>query len=930
MITTTIPPRHSRTLITKQTLKPEISQILALSLLAQTPAAEPRSPIARNQYKDITNNAGGDIQNLNNNNTFCTITGENNEGTITNISNTTNGTIDSISNQGHIKDGTNDGHIKGFVNAKPNAQIDEGKLDTFTNNKQIDSFDNQGGSVGTFTNAQNATITQFTNSAQGNIDTLSNNGTLVGFTNAVDGQVDTFTNAGSVTNMAQNSGSITSLVNSGSFDNGLTNNNDGSITRLDHRTGATLDTLNNQGVISTVGLGAVIKDYTSNNTGNATDLYVLGTKDDVYITKLTNNAGTINIKAQGDVFDANNNSTGTLYIRGATNAQGGIEYGELHNTGGTISGSTIDIWGETFDNTGGTINAKQIIWGRDISANNYANATPINVNNNGVHIDGTISNATDITLTNWVLKLDQTGGPTAAGGTYNDFNQSGGANANGHIILGNNVNPNEIAFTPHKNPDGSTNANGGVLIIADTTKWGQKYNYTSLFVQKQADGSYSTALKEIKNTSGDIVNKTDEWGEGEGTLGKAENLGGQTTLQIEADKHLFTMQPTVDIHDLLDGFSIGIRPQRNPGEDVSKTLLNGVITKNIIVSNLMDSMSKRLFHQSLRHKKGKTYTVTSKSVDTDGNRVKDDNDMEVALRYSNVDLLHETDMIYAPHAEDARKQTFIMPLTRYTRTDLGDGDIGVEYAGGALAGGFAHLGAFGTMGLYVGYEYASSFLPRPTGSANITNQSILAGLQYYHSFFTHRMNELYMKVIVHAQMQKPELELTLTNPYNAATQQTLSAYGADAEIRFGGNFYNIFNNSYISPEIGIGYGIMKLEAFSLDYNSNVIIPEHYPEHTFLTPYATGQLKYTKAFRNKARYSVALGARYTINNEQKTTLEIGSGSASSFFKLPRVIGTSSAGIFYSVGKSSEISAQIDALFAQEQLTGALSFKYALWF
>ncbi len=123
---------------------------------------------------------------------------------------------------------------------------------------------------------------------------------------------------------------------------------------------------------------------------------------------------------------------------------------------------------------------------------------------------------------------------------------------------------------------------------------------------------------------------------------------------------------------------------------------------------------------------------------------------------------------------------------------------------------------------------------------------------------------------------------------------------------------------------------MKLEAFSLDYNSNVIIPEHYPEHTFLTPYATGQLKYTKAFRNKARYSVALGARYTINNEQKTTLEIGSGSASSFFKLPRVIGTSSAGIFYSVGKSSEISAQIDALFAQEQLTGALSFKYALWF
>ncbi|WP_300732131.1 hypothetical protein [uncultured Helicobacter sp.] len=189
MITTTIPPGHSRTLITKQTLKPEISQILALSLLAQTPAAEPRSPIARNQYKDITNNAGGDIQNLNNNNTFCTITGENNEGTITNISNTTNGTIDSISNQGHIKDGTNDGHIKGFVNAKPNAQIDKGKLDTFTNNKQIDSFDNQGGSVGTFTNAQNATITQFTNSAQGNIDTLSNNGTLVGFTNAVDGQV---------------------------------------------------------------------------------------------------------------------------------------------------------------------------------------------------------------------------------------------------------------------------------------------------------------------------------------------------------------------------------------------------------------------------------------------------------------------------------------------------------------------------------------------------------------------------------------------------------------------------------------------------------------------------------------------------------------------------------------------------------------------
>ncbi|RDU58832.1 hypothetical protein [Helicobacter marmotae] len=152
----------------------------------------------------------------------------------------------------------------------------------------------------------------------------------------------------------------------------------------------------------------------------------------------------------------------------------------------------------------------------------------------------------------------------------------------------------------------------------------------------------------------------------------------------------------------------------------------------------------------------------------------------------------------------------------------------------------------------------------------------------------------------------------------------------DAEVRLGATFYNIFRNSYISPEFGMGYGVFYLNGFTLKYNSTYAQDETYPDHIFGIPSFSYSVKYLKAFSGRARYNFSIGGRHTPHIAQKATIQIGSHTASSNFYLPVFMGTAGAGWNHSIGKSAEISAQYNGSYSSEQISHIFSLKLAMWF
>ncbi|RDU58825.1 hypothetical protein, partial [Helicobacter marmotae] len=692
---------------------------------------------------------------------------------------------------------------------------------------------------------------------------------------------------------------------------------------------------------------------TLTNNGNITNLTNSGTlttlNNNQHIhtyTSTSNNATTYSSNnGTGYITNLNHSGTGALSIAdslyiGRNQAKTGST-GSLTNSGTiTATNAIISIYG-SLDNSG-TIDVQHLILTQSSLSAQMASKS-------GTHINGTINNGTqttggasttkgaNLTLTNWSLELTQ---------LAQNYNDNPGANSNnqkygldndntklstsndtkGHILLNNGITLDTLTITERFDSNGNvTNTEAGILISAGTDKWGKKYNYDALFLSNDS-GALSTLLKEIQDSSGNVVNKTNEYGELQ--TDKAENLGGSVTLKLEAARSLYTSQSTVKIFDLKDGFSVGLEPEGSPIETISKGMLNGIISKNMLISNLIDSMSRRIFHNTLNGRKSSEYFITSKSINEDGKRVKNDSDIIIPSKYNNIELLEETDMIYAPHAKDSSFQSFIQPFTRYTTTNLAAGYKGVESNSGLILGTFIDLKSKGSLGLYGGYESGSSSLPRSTGSAEIKNANILLGGHYYKTLFTHGLKEFYVKTFINAQSSNPDLTLHL-NTINSSAQKTLSAYGVDVDMKFGANLYNIYANSYISPEFGLGYSMFAIQSFTLEYNSPQALDELYPQHIFKLPYTSAQIHYLKALSPKLRYSFLIGGKYILQDKQSTSVQIGNHSGSAPFFLPNFLVVSGGNLLYSLG-SGELALQYDGAFSKDQLNHVISLRYGIWF
>ncbi|WP_211305742.1 hypothetical protein, partial [Helicobacter marmotae] len=664
-----------------------------------------------------------------------------NNSTITTLNNYANATMDMLTNAKTISTLSNYGSITQGITNQANATITTlnnaaTTLSKLENSGTIDELNLNSGSVTTLENKANATI-----------KTLNNSGSVTtAFTN--EGTIETFNNkaGGSFAAGITNSSSITTFTNSGTITGGITNSSNATLTTLNNQ--ATLAKLDNQGTLTTLSNTSHIDEWINNKSGSSTNYSSQNTTTGANgassnygtIKTLTNTSGTINVQDRLVIGNANN--WGTLTNNATISAQD----------------KTIEVRG-SINNTSGTITAGEIILTSNITIP-HDNQTQGGVQNNqaggvggaqttttsNVHLDGTINNGTSngatqgtkLTLNNWAIELKD------SAETYNATTSV--SNANSHFIVGANVNLSEITFGAREDSEGHTIDTGkGILITATDDKWGKKYEYKAMFL-KQNGTSTTTLIKDIQDEEGNIKKKTDTYGTQ--TEQDASNLGGSTTLKIVASKHLYTAQSSVAIIDLNDGFALGLSPEGSPGEQLSEALLNGVISKNMLIGDLLDSMSRRNFHNSYAHKKGSIYKVKSKSLDTEGKRVKD-NDVLVPLAYTDIEILHQVDTIFAPHAKDSSFQSFVLPFSRFTTSTLetkGEITKGTETAGGSIMGSFMDLKKWGTLGVYAGYESANSTWKRSdTGSASVKTDSFLIGGQYYKPFYTKGVNEYYLK-----------------------------------------------------------------------------------------------------------------------------------------------------------------------------------------
>ncbi len=276
-------------------------------------------------------------------------------------------------------------------------------------------------------------------------------------------------------------------------------NNSGTIIQIENN--GTLTTFNNIGNTGTITNNGTITNL--NNSGYINTLHHNNTNT---ITLTTSNNGTISHLTNAGTINTNT----SLVIAGVNNTNGSL------TNNGTINATNaqVSVYGN-FNNTG-TINTQTLTLG---SSNPTPSATTT------AHIDGTINNGagggTHLVLNDFAVELTQ---------MANDYNALADLRNNtiGHIIIGNNANINAISA-------GNGANNRGIMIIADTDKWYQPYDYDALFV-------------------------------------KNNNLASANNINIDtiSAANLYTAQSTIQIYDVINptnnkkAFQLNIQAKDSP------------------------------------------------------------------------------------------------------------------------------------------------------------------------------------------------------------------------------------------------------------------------------------------------------------------------------------------------------------------------------
>ena len=596
----------------------------------------------------------------------------------------------------------------------------------------------------------------------------------------------------------------------------------------------------------------------------------------------------------------------------------------------------------------------------------FSNGADVGGLNNDGTISGTITNDSgSITVNNGGSGF--IGGITTSNGGTTNISNGGFQNPGGHIgtITNNDNSTTNIIEWNVGNPDkpnspikvAGTNL-GGIdtgTIYVDVTP-GKVFDVEQIVVGEDGDGVDSkgeSLADQLNNGQGifdslhhasDIITIVDEGG-GEFSAGvDTQELSGKTLgaslIYSSRMRQINTnsMLREINVKNFKTDFEIVEQRERLKNQ---QALLENYKQQRESYLNGLTKDNKELKRVSSKESTSLSTYANNSNIKSDAIEVVDyyNKDALASLdnlqattkanqeTYSNLDLLRELDDIFISHTGDKDNlYTFALPYTGYTSAQL-DGGVGTlkSHASGILAGAQAKLPSErGILGIYFGYESSDKQVGQQR--LDFDEKVYYGGLTYYNVFARKGVSEYYLSA--NTRIDKGDTDLYKTYRSGSTTiDSQVDSYGYGADLKVGANYYNIYNNSVLSPEIGISYQGISTDSFRLRHLGGV--SEHYyaQDVNFFDISAT--LRWQRAWTNVFKTMDSLGALYNVYNDAKGSGVIVGLTQYAVINVEELYGTTLVGICYAQVENANIALNYSGIFANGVQSHAGYIRLGVW-
>ena len=818
---------------------------------------------------------------------------------------------------------------------------------TLSFNSKNGNINNLGTIAGNLANVSNSTLANFTNfgttsqingsiTNSGLITRLENQGTISNsITNNANATITNFKNSGTINGNINNEGTITSIDNSGVITGEIVSGSSGQTSQIDK--------IINTGTIGTAKTKvATFKTLVASNqdvSSNFSDAISLNT---ITTTEISNGGlinGNIRVKGQSDIQELNNTDT----IAGCIILEGG-RIGKINNTNGA------------------TANCMSFSSGANVD----------NISNSGTIKDKITNNSGSITIDNGGSGF--IGGITTSNGGTTNISNGGFQNSGGNIgfITNNDNSTTNIIEWNVGNPDNPKSPIkvagdnlGGIntgKIYLDNVQAGKIYDTGKIVVGEDINGD---GVEDGVDANGDSL--ADQLNNGQGIFDSLDTISGIFDFIDEGDGKFSTGLDTRELSGKTLGASL-IYSSRMRQIDTNN-MLKEINVKNFKTDFEILEQRERLKNQQAllenykqqresylngltkdnkELKRVSSKESTSLSTYANNSNIKSDaievvdyynkdtlaslDNLQATTKanqetYSNLDLLRELDDIFISHTGDKDNlYTFALPYTRYTSAQL-DGGVGTlkSHASGILAGAQAKLPSErGILGIYFGYESSDKQVGQQR--LDFDEKVYYGGLTYYNVFARKGVSEYYLSA--NTRIDKGDTNLYKTYRSGSTTiDSQVDSYGYGADLKVGANYYNIYNNSVLSPEIGISYQGISTDSFRLRHLGGV--SEHYYTQDVNFFDISASLRWQRAWNNVFKTMASLGAMYNVYNDAKGSGVIAGLKQSADINVEELYGTTQVGISYALGENANIALNYSGIFANGVQSHAGYIRLGVW-
>lgn len=839
----------------------------------------------------------------------------NNNGTITTFTNngTLTGSYYGIFNRAKIQEITNTGVIEGINNigiynldtieAINNFGVIKGRGSGIDNRHIIGSLTNSG-TINVITNdiepaiKKTSIITDFSNS--GEIETLNNKpgAEIVRLVNQ--GEITTLNNDGELSNGITNYDTITTL----------NNNNGGNINNFANEASGEIKTLTNQGTIETFKNGGKIERVESTNGTINNQMTNTGTITDIMLRVANQiiNSGTISSlnadSIQGGITNSGNINTLTAdsINNGVTN-QGTIQ--TLTSTGAISGGITNSGTIRNLDNQGATIDA-------------LTNSGTISNLTNGGTITHTLINSSTIS------HLNNTG--TLAGGIVNESGGTITLDSTGSIGL-NAINNLHIS-------------NANKVEKAITIENISSTHFDKLKVDAGVKGGIfiKQITAQVEKEGLTLEDLIDEQGVSFGSDCQNENcIIGLDENGNESEFSVFVRNSSVILNDFYakrgQATDLTLDTSALSGSKVSQSLITNSRLRDIRIDTILKEFSIKNFQTNFENSKEsnleslESYNLgkSEKYASLIQDMILSENAEFTTQAWSDEDLIRELDDIFIANKSGGNIYTFIAPYFSYDSFDIGGGDI-KGHTRGFLAGIQTPLANnTGIVGAFFGYERADKSLSSLSfnGSLDINDTSFLVGVSYYNIFYRKGLVEYYLSGNVKLDRSQSEIN---RGYYEGATKAKPKSIGYGIESKVGANIYNIYDNSVLSPEVGLAYQGISMENYTLNYGS---VKEHYySEDTNFVDVITA-LRWQRAANPTVKYNVSLGAYWNLYEDGKVRGIAAGIPLNEKVRTSDYFAFTNVGITYSILENAELSFNYNGILGDKTQSHTGYVRLGIW-